>query len=68
MLKLRLKEEDCNVGAIFDNLKHEYWADEKFTIDLIAEAVEEQMLQLVLFTFKKESLESESRPLSPGTG
>jgi len=39
MLKERLSQEDCNAGAIFDNLESEYWKDSKTAIELICEAV-----------------------------
>ena len=32
MLRKRLQEDDCNAGAIFDQLTSEYWPDEKFAI------------------------------------
>ena len=38
MLEKRLAEEDCNAGAIFDNLKSDLWEGEKFAIELIADA------------------------------
>lgn len=41
MVRIRLLEEDCNAGAIFDNLKCQYWPDEKFAIELICEAAEQ---------------------------
>lgn len=32
MIQLRVQEEDCNAGVIFDSLQAEYWIDEKFAI------------------------------------
>ena len=32
MLAKRLQEDDCNAGAIFDNLTSQYWPDQKFAI------------------------------------
>lgn len=40
MIALRLQEEDCNAGAIFDNLTSENWVDEKFAISAISEATQ----------------------------
>lgn len=42
MISKRLEEEDCNAGAIYDNLKSTYWEDEKAAIELICEAQPEQ--------------------------
>lgn len=42
MVKLRLEEEDCNAGAIFDNLTSELWTDEKFAIGFISDAIPQQ--------------------------
>jgi len=45
MVKLvrgRVQEEDCNAGAIFDNLTSEMWADEKFAVSFISEAIPRQ--------------------------
>lgn len=42
MLAKRLSEDDCNAGAIFDNLECQYWPDQKFAIELICDAVPEQ--------------------------
>lgn len=39
MLAKRMQEDDCNAGAIFDNLTCQYWPDEKFGIELICDAV-----------------------------
>ena len=41
MLSKRLQEEDCNAGAIFDNLTCQYWPDEKFAIELVCDAAPE---------------------------
>lgn len=54
MVKLRLQEDDCNAGAIFDNLTSELWPDEKFAISFISEAIPNQNIQVLLFNFKKE--------------
>jgi len=56
MLAKRLQEDDCNAGAIFDSLSSEYWPDEKFGIELICDAVPEQNVEVVVFTFNKEKL------------
>lgn len=42
MVKLRLDEEDCNAGAIFDNLTSDLWVDEKFAISFISDALPNQ--------------------------
>lgn len=39
MLQKRMNEDDCNAGAIFDNLKSDLWENEKFAIELICDAV-----------------------------
>lgn len=54
MLTKRLEEEDCNAGAIYDNLKSEYWADEKAAIELVCETCPNQSVQMVLFNFQTE--------------
>ena len=59
MLSKRLQEDDCNAGAIFDSLGSEYWPDEKFGIELICDAVPEQNVEVVVFTFNKEKLSSD---------
>ena len=59
MLAKRLQEDDCNAGAIFDNLTCQYWPDEKFGIELICDSVPQQNVEVVLFTFNKEKGESE---------
>lgn len=60
MLKKRLSEEDCNAGAIFDCLTSQYWPDDKFAIQLICDAVPEQKVEVVVFTFNKESMANEN--------
>ena len=59
MLAKRMQEDDCNAGAIFDNLTCQYWPDEKFGIELICEAVPKQNVELVLFTFNQERAEGD---------
>lgn len=54
MLRKRLQEDDCNAGAIFDQLTSEQWPDEKFAIELICDAVPRQKVELVLFNFNRE--------------
>lgn len=54
MVKLRLEEEDCNAGAIFDNLTSELWPDEKFAIGFISDAIPNQSIQVIVFNFNKE--------------
>ena len=49
MIAERLKEEDCNAGAIFDNLDSHYYPNLKFVIDAICEATPKQNIQLVIF-------------------
>lgn len=38
MVSKRLEEEDCNAGAIFDNLVSEHFPDEKSTVEMVCEA------------------------------
>jgi len=59
MLAKRLTEDDCNAGAIFDNLECQYWPDKKFAISLICDAVPEQQVEVVVFNFNKEKMSSE---------
>ena len=39
MIKERLAQEDCNAGAIFDNIESKYWASIQTAFTLIAEAI-----------------------------
>lgn len=39
MLVKRLQEDDCNAGAVFDNLTCPYWPNQNFAIELICDAV-----------------------------
>jgi len=39
MIKERLLEEDCNAGAIFDNLESPNYPNLKFVINAICDAV-----------------------------
>mmetsp|Transcript_39618 Transcript_39618/g.60624 ORF Transcript_39618/g.60624 Transcript_39618/m.60624 type:complete len:579 (-) Transcript_39618:7106-8842(-) len=59
MIKERLAQEDSNAGAIFDCLESAYWKDLKTAVELIAEAVPRQNLQVMLFRFNKEGAEEE---------
>jgi hypothetical protein len=65
MLTKRLEEEDCNAGAIYDNLKGEFWADEKAAIDLICETCPQQNIQMVLFNHHTEALEAAEEQEDP---
>ena len=60
MLIDRLSQEDCNAGAIFDCLESEYWPDSKFAIELIAEAVPKQNLQVIMLRFQRDTQNAES--------
>jgi len=51
MVRMRVAEEDCNAGVIFENLTSEHWKDEKTAIDFISEAIPVQNLQLLVFNF-----------------
>jgi len=64
MLAKRLQEDDCNAGAIFDAIASEYWPDEKFGIELICDAVPEQNVEVVVFTFNKEKLTDDEQNAS----
>mmetsp|Transcript_8825 Transcript_8825/g.8179 ORF Transcript_8825/g.8179 Transcript_8825/m.8179 type:complete len:145 (+) Transcript_8825:3026-3460(+) len=59
MLALRMKEEDCNAGVIFDNLESENYPDIKFVVEAICEAVPRQNVQLLTFQFQKEQVEEQ---------
>ena len=54
-----MSEDDCNAGAIFDCLTCPYWPDDKFAIELVCDAVPQQKVEVVLFTFNKESMAEE---------
>jgi len=56
MLKERLQVEDCNAGAIFDDLQSENWPNEKFAIELISEANPLNNVQVIMFKFQKEQI------------
>lgn len=56
MLGKRMQDEDCNAGAIFDNLTSENWPDQKFAIELICETLPRQNVEVVLFKFNKEDI------------
>ena len=68
MLAKRLSEDDCNAGAIFDNLESQYWPDQKFAIELICDAVPEQQVEVVLFNFNKEKMEKEAAAAGDDAG
>jgi len=51
---MRMQEEDCNAGIIFDCLQSEYWQDEKFAIQLISDALPIQNVRVVVFSFNQE--------------
>lgn len=51
MVAERVAQEDCNAGVIFDNLTSQYWADLKFAIEAISEALPKQNLQVLLMRF-----------------
>lgn len=57
MIQLRVQEEDCNAGVIFDNLTSENWTDEKFAISMISDAVPLQNVQVLMFNFKHEQVQ-----------
>jgi adenylate kinase family enzyme len=58
MIQERLKEEDCNAGAIFDNLESHHYPNTKFVIDAICEAMPKQNIQMVVFQIQKEEISS----------
>ena len=45
MIQERVKEEDCNAGAIFDNLYSSYFPNVKIIIDAICESLPKQKKQ-----------------------
>mmetsp|Transcript_106871 Transcript_106871/g.147929 ORF Transcript_106871/g.147929 Transcript_106871/m.147929 type:complete len:137 (+) Transcript_106871:139-549(+) len=49
MLKMRVSEEDCNAGVIFEGLNSENWVDEKYAIELICDTLSKENIQLVMF-------------------
>ena len=57
MIQLRVQEEDCNAGVIFDNLTSENWSDEKFAITMISDAMPLQNVQVLMFNFKHEQVQ-----------
>jgi len=44
-----MTEDDCNAGAIFDNLKSDLWDTEKYAVELICDAVPVQNIQVMIF-------------------
>lgn len=62
MLKMRVSEEECNAGVIFEGLTSENWPDEKFAIELICDTIPTENVQLVMFrpqVMKQESEEGQ---------
>lgn len=55
MIQQRMKEEDCNAGAIFDNLESSYWPTLKFALESICEALPTQNIQVILLQIPKET-------------
>lgn len=49
MIKKRLDEEDCNAGAIFDNLVSEHFPENNKTVELICQASGVQNIQVTIF-------------------
>jgi len=49
MLKMRVSEEECNAGVIFESLNSENWADEKYAIELICDTLPTENIQLVMY-------------------
>lgn len=49
MIAERVKEEDCNAGAIFDCLESPLWPNLKFALESICEAITISNIQVVLF-------------------
>jgi len=48
MLENRIKEEDCNAGSIFDDLKGENYPEEIDALDIISEAIGKQHLHVIM--------------------
>lgn len=49
MIAERVKEEDCNAGAIFDCMESPHWHNLKFALESICEAITSSNIQVVLF-------------------
>jgi hypothetical protein len=49
MIAERVKEEDCNAGAIFDCLESPYWPNLKFALESVCDAITTSNIQVVLF-------------------
>lgn len=54
MIAERVKEEDCNAGAIFDCLVSPQWPNLKFLLECICEAITTSNIQVVLFQINKD--------------
>ena len=54
MIQERVKEEDCNAGAIFDCLQSQYWPNLKFALESICDAITTSNIQVVLFDFYRD--------------
>lgn len=59
MIQERLKEEDCNAGAIFDCLDSIHWPNVKFVLESICDAVPMQNVQVLLFQLQKEQIQDQ---------
>lgn len=58
MIVKRIEEEDCNAGAIFDNLVSEHFPEEKATVEMVCEASGVQNIQVTIFKPNMEKMES----------
>ena len=54
MISERVKDEDCNAGAIFDCLESPYWPSLKFALECLCEAISISNIQLILFQIFKD--------------
>ena len=54
MLRNRVLAEDCNAGAIFDNLESEHIGSIKEAVELVSDALPEQNITLLMLKFGQD--------------
>jgi len=48
LIRARLTQEDCNGGAIFDNLDTDLWKGIPVILDILNKALSDEIIQLIL--------------------
>ena len=54
LISERVKEEDCNAGAIFDCLESPSWPNLKFALEAICDAIPTSNIQVLLLQFYRD--------------